>query len=76
MSNAPNPVNKTALSRASVIGGVLGALGIAGFLICWFLLGSAGLETMTRLLISICAPPAIIALGAGVYLLVIAPRNK
>ncbi len=69
MSNPPNPVNKTALSRAGIAGGILGVFGILLFLALWFVMGQAGVQQYTRLFLALCIPPAVIALLVGVYAL-------
>jgi hypothetical protein len=78
MSNPPppNPVSKQALSRASTIGGILGAVGIVLFVVLWVVLGQAGVQTYTRLFLSLCVPPAGIALLMGLYALRMRSRLK
>jgi hypothetical protein len=63
----PNPVNKQALSRASVAGVVLSIVAIVLFVVFWLVLGQVGLEHIPRLLLSLCVPPAIIGVIAVVY---------
>lgn len=69
MSNPPNPVNKTALSRAGIVGAVLGGFGILLFIALWVGLGQAGVQQYTRLFLALCLPPAVIALLVGLYAL-------
>lgn len=72
MSNPPpppNPVNKQSLSRAGIIGGVLGTIGILMFVILWVVLDQAGVQTYTRMFLALCVPPAVIALLVGLYAL-------
>lgn len=73
MTNTPNPLNKQSLSRASVVGVGLAGLGIALFLILWFVLGQSGMETLPRLIVALCVPPAVIATLIGAYVLFIRP---
>ena len=63
----PSPVNRQALSRASVAGVVLSIVGIILFVVLWLVFGQVGLEHIPRLLLSLCIPPAIIGVIAVVY---------
>ncbi len=74
MNEPPNPVNRKALSRASIAGGILAVAGIILFVVVWIVLGQAGMTQLTRLFISLCLPPALIALVMGIYMLVARPR--
>ncbi len=78
MSTPPpeNPVNKQSLSRAGTIGGILGAGAIILFVVFWVVLGQMGVQQYTRLFLSLCIPPAVIALVIGLYALVIGSRLK
>ncbi|MBL8163791.1 MAG: hypothetical protein JNJ61_17525 [Anaerolineae bacterium] len=75
MSNTPNPLNKQSLSRASIVGIGLAVLGIALFLVLWIVFGQSGMETLPRLIVSLCVPPAIIAALIGAYVLFVRPGN-
>lgn len=75
MSNSPNPVSRAALSRALVIGAVLGIGAIILFVVLWVALGSTGLNDLARLFLSICIPPAIVAALIGGYLLIWRSRS-
>jgi hypothetical protein len=46
------------------------------FLFIWFSLENVGIDQVPRLVLSVCAPPGLIALIAGIYFLVIQPQNK
>ena len=70
MSKSPDPIDKQSLPRIAVVGAVLALLGVALFLIIWVTMGSAGVEQLPRLVVSVCLPPAIIAAILGVYVLV------
>jgi lipopolysaccharide export LptBFGC system permease protein LptF len=63
----PSPVNKQALSRASVAGVVLSIVAILLFVVFWLIFGQIGLEHIPRLLLSLCVPPAIIGVIAVFY---------
>ncbi len=69
MSNTPGPLNQTNLSRGLIVGAVLAALGIGLFIGLWIVLGSMGVGNAARLLVSLCIPPAVIALIMGGYIL-------
>ncbi len=74
MSNSPNPIRR-ALSRASIIGAVLGIGAIILFIVLWVALSGTDLSLIARILLSLCIPPALLAALMGVYLLVIRPRT-
>ena len=76
MSNppTPNPVNRKALSRASIVGAVLGVVGIILFVVLWVVFGQLGMTQIPRILLSLCVPPAILALLIGAYALYSRPR--
>jgi hypothetical protein len=69
-----NPLNKRGLTRASIAGVVLALGGIVLFIVLWLVLRS--LDQFPRLIIAVCVPPALIALGIGVYFLLIQPGGK
>ncbi|HEX2907899.1 MAG TPA: hypothetical protein VHO69_13605 [Phototrophicaceae bacterium] len=70
-----NPLNRKALSRASILGVSLGVGAIVLFMVLWLVLGQLEVEKFTRLFIALCLPPAAIAGILGVYLLVVRPAN-
>jgi hypothetical protein len=74
MSNTPEPLNQTNLSRGLVAGALLAVLGIGLFIGLWVIMGSMGVSNAARLLVSLCIPPAIIALIIGGYVL-LRPRR-
>lgn len=75
MGQPPTPIDRKSVSRAGVVGALLGALAIGLFFALWIFTGSAGVEPFPRLVISICVPPIILAVLAGVYLLVVRPSG-
>ncbi len=75
MNQTPNPLNNGRLTRAAIAGVGLAALGIVLFVALWVLLGNAGMAQFPRLMVSLCVPPAIIALIIGVYFLLFQVRN-
>jgi lipopolysaccharide export LptBFGC system permease protein LptF len=76
MDQTPEPLDKRRLPRPSTAGVVLAALGLMLFLFIWFSLENVGIDQVPRLVLSVCAPPGLIALIAGIYFLVIQPQNK
>lgn len=76
MNQPPDPLNLLHLARASRIGLVLVVAGVVLFLILWAILGNAGIGQIPRLALSICLPPALIALAVGGYFLWIQPRSQ
>lgn len=73
MSNQPNDLQKQ-LPRAGMIGGVLAVLAIGLFIALYIVLGNAGAEPAVRLLVSLCVPPAVLAIGFGLYILIARPK--
>jgi uncharacterized membrane protein len=71
----PSLFNRKSLSRASAAGVGLALLGIVLFVVLWVILGTAGVETFARLLVSLCLPPAIIAGLIGGYVLLARPAD-
>lgn len=69
MNPNPNPFDLRAVSRGSLVGLALAVMGIGLFLALWFLLGSAGIADLPRLVVAICAPPAVLTLIVAVYAL-------
>ncbi len=61
--------NKT-LTRTVIAGGVLSGLGIALFFLLWFGLGSAQVAQLPRVVLSVCLPPAIMAMVVGLYFII------
>jgi len=71
---SPDPTDRQRLTRALVYGAVLSAAGVALFVLLF--IGMSGLDNTPRLFISMCIPPAIIALVLGVYILVVRGRQS
>lgn len=67
-------LDRKLLSRAGLMGILLAVFGIGLFVLLWVVLGNAGMDNFARLMISICVPPALIALGVGLFFL--ATREK
>jgi lipopolysaccharide export LptBFGC system permease protein LptF len=75
MGQAPNPLNPQRLTRASLAGLGLAIGAIVLFVILWIALGNARVDQFPRLIISLCVPPAFIALAVGIYFLLVQPRS-
>jgi drug/metabolite transporter (DMT)-like permease len=75
MSETPNPGNSSQIKRAAIIGAVLAAGGVVLFALLWVLLGRFDLDNFPRLILSMCVPPALIALAVGIYFLSSQPRR-
>lgn len=69
MSNSPSPLNKQNLSRATMAGTAMAAGGIILFLILYAALSNAGVDTLPRVLLALCVPPALMAVLVGGYFL-------
>ncbi|MFN8528088.1 MAG: hypothetical protein U0670_05715 [Anaerolineae bacterium] len=62
------------LTRALLIGVGLSMVGIILFIVIYMALSQA--QSAPRLFVSLCVPPAIIALILGVYILVARPKSS
>lgn len=74
MGESPQTLGKSNLARAGGAGVVLALLGIGCFVLLYSLLGEVG--QVQRLLISLCSPPALMALVVGAYMLIAASRAR
>jgi hypothetical protein len=75
MDPSPKLPDKQRMTRAYIAGALLGIAGILLFAVLWVVLESWGMDRVQRLIIAVCAPPALISLLIGAYLL-IQPKNK
>jgi MFS-type transporter involved in bile tolerance (Atg22 family) len=75
MSNSPGPLNKQNLSRATIAGSALAAGGIILFLILYYALANAGVDALSRVVLALCVPPAVMAVLVGGYVL-FGKKNK
>jgi len=73
---AEPPEMKRGLLRAQIAVAVLAVLAIGAFIGLWNLLGSAGFEDFPRLILSMCLPPAVIAILVGIYVLIFRARGS
>ena len=73
MSTSPPPPS---LRRPLLIGGSLALAAVVLFILLWVIMGNAGVEALPRLLVSLCVPPAIIAVVVGAYILIARPGNS
>ena len=61
---------------SGLMGLLLAGGGIGLFVLIWVVLGSAGVDTFARLMVAICVPPALIALGVGLFFLATRSRAE
>lgn len=73
MSTSPHPPS---LRRPLIIGGGLALAAVVLFILLWVIMGNAGIEALPRLLVSLCVPPAILAVVVGAYILIARPGNS
>src|SRR5262245_1788156 len=76
MMNSPSPVNKQILSKASIVGAVLAVGGIILFVILYAALGNTSVDAITRVLVSLCVPPALMAVLVGGYFFLTRSQEK
>jgi len=69
MANSPGPLNSENLSKATIAGSALAVGGIILFLILYAALGNAGVDSIARMIVSLCVPPAVMAALMGGYFL-------
>lgn len=62
------------IGRIVIAGALLGGFGVVSFIALWVLLED--LDTLLRLMISICIPPLILMIGIFAYILVFRPFEK
>ena len=74
MGKTPGMDSKRLL-RGQVAVALLVVGGIGLFVLLWQGMGAAGVANAPRLLVSICLPPAIVAIIVGVYFLVFRARG-
>jgi hypothetical protein len=63
------PAGRPDLSRPLVTSAVLGLTGIVLFIVLYAALAET--DSVARLLIAVCVPPAVIAAMIGIYMLVV-----
>ena len=68
-SQPPAPIDRQRLGRGLIVGAALSIFGVGLFLVLYFGLLGANVASAPRLFISMCVPPAIIAVLIGVYVL-------
>ncbi|MCC6612636.1 MAG: hypothetical protein IT320_04100 [Anaerolineae bacterium] len=76
MAQSQPPEMKRGLLRAQIAVAVLAVLAVGGFIGLWNVLGGAGFEDFPRLILSMCLPPAFIAILVGIYVLVFRSRGS
>ncbi|MBE0689528.1 MAG: hypothetical protein IH587_05330 [Anaerolineae bacterium] len=73
---AEPPELKRGLLRAQLAVTLLVVLAIGAFIGLWSVLGGAGFEDFPRLILSLCLPPAGIAILVGIYVLIFRARGS
>jgi hypothetical protein len=73
---AQPPELKRGLLRAQLAVTLLVVFAIGAFIGLWNALGSAGFEDFPRLILSLCLPPAAIAILVGIYVLIFRARGS
>jgi len=68
MTNPEDNSTTNTLIKTLIPATILGAIGIGSFLVIYFVLESS-VAPFPRLIIALCAPPAILAILVGFYLL-------
>jgi len=58
------------------MGLLLAGGGVGLFVLIWVVLGSAGVDNFARLMVALCVPPALIALGVGLFFLATRSRAE
>ena len=76
MANAPGPLNKQSLSKATIAGSIMAVGGIILFLILYAALTKAGADPVQRVVVALCVPPGLMALLVGGYFLLGRRENK
>ena len=71
-ASRPKPPN---LGRGLIAGLVLAIVGVGLFILLWIGLGSLGFQQFPRLILSMCVPPAVIAVLIGAYVLIFRARE-
>lgn len=66
---APKPIAPAALRRMLVVGALLAVGAVVLFILLWVGLGQANVENFPRLILSMCIPPAVIAVVVGAFFL-------
>jgi hypothetical protein len=70
-------LNNNAVTKTVIFAGAgLAVVGIALFVGLWVILGNMEVAEFPRLILSLCIPPAIMALLLGGYILLVRPSDK
>jgi hypothetical protein len=72
----PQPDYKNSVARASALGVPLSIFGIIAFAVIYTALGGTGINTIGRILLSLCLPPVFIALILGAYVMLTRRRSS
>lgn len=69
MSQSPEPINGSTLTRMGLAGAIIGIVLIGSFALLWMVLGAAEVDVFPRLVVAVCAPPGITAALVGTWLI-------
>lgn len=59
------------IKRTTIAGALLALVGVGMFIGLWVVLGNTDVSQFARLILSLCVPPILMALGVGIYFLVV-----
>lgn len=77
MGSSPNPPNQTFLIRAvTILAPIVAIVSIGLFLALYFGLENAGVAPFPRLILALCAPPALLAAGLGITIILFSGRRN
>lgn len=74
MDKTPDTFDKKRILRGQLAVLLLSAAGIGAFVGLWAVLGKVGMSDFPRLIVAFCAPPALIAILIGGYMLASAAK--
>lgn len=75
LMSQPSSPTPPSMRTPLVVGMGIAIAGIVLFLIIYGLMSSAGVQAVPRLFVSLCVPPALIAVSVGAYILIVRPRH-
>ena len=59
------------IKRTTIAGALLALVGVGMFIGLWVVLCNTDVSQFARLILSLCVPPILMALGVGIYFLVV-----
>ena len=67
MTQPSSPINKSSMTKASVIGSVMAVGGIILFVILYTALRNSGADPVQRVVVALCIPPILMGVLVGGY---------